>query len=159
MTLFLNSTTNSYARFGSYEAPKYITWSRENRSPLIRIPAASGDYSRMELRSPDPLCNPYLAFTLLLGAGIEGIHNKLELCPPADFNLFTADAETLSKFDVLPKDLGEAVEAAASSAFVARYLPQKTIEKMIASKRSEWLNCEYVGDRVEYEHVRYFSRL
>jgi len=51
------------------------------------------------------------------------------------------------------------VEAAASSAFVARYLPQKTIEKMIASKRSEWLNCEYVGDRVEYEHVRYFSRL
>ncbi|WP_101910529.1 glutamine synthetase family protein [Marasmitruncus massiliensis] len=159
MTLFLNSTTNSYARFGSYEAPKYITWSRENRSPLIRIPAASGDYSRMELRSPDPLCNPYLAFTLLLGAGIEGIHNKLELCPPADFNLFTADAETLSKFDVLPKDLGEAVEAAASSTFVARYLPQKTIEKMIASKRSEWLNCEYVGDRVEYEHVRYFSRL
>jgi len=52
MTLFLNSTTNSYARFGSYEAPKYITWSRENRSPLIRIPAASGDYSRMELPRP-----------------------------------------------------------------------------------------------------------
>lgn len=159
MTLFLNPSTNSYARFGSFEAPNYITWSHQNRSPLIRIPAASGQYSRMELRSPDPLCNPYLAFTLLLGAGLEGIQNGLELSPPADFNLFTAEEESLSKFRVLPQNLGEAAKAAAASEFVARHLPGKTIEKMVTSKQSEWVNCEYAGSRAEYEYMRYFAWL
>lgn len=159
MTLFLNPSTNSYARFGSFEAPNYITWSHQNRSPLIRIPAASGQYSRMELRSPDPLCNPYLAFTLLLGAGLEGIQNGLELSAPADFNLFTAEEESLSKFRILPQNLGEAAKAASDSEFVARHLPSETIEKMVTSKQSEWVNCEYTGNRAEYEYMRYFAWL
>ena len=73
MTAFLNTTAESYLRFGSNKAPKYISWSSENRSQLIRIPAASGEYRRAELRSPDPLCNPYVAFTLLIKAGLRGI--------------------------------------------------------------------------------------
>ena len=71
-----NITTNSYARFGEFEAPKYITWSHQNRSQLVRIPAATGEFSRMELRSPDLSCNPYLAFSLLIHAGLEGIKRK-----------------------------------------------------------------------------------
>lgn len=159
ITLFLNPSTNSYARFGSNEAPSYITWSRENRSPLIRIPAARGDYSRMELRSPDPLCNPYHAFALLLGAGMEGIQNQLELCAPADFDLYTADQATLSKLNILPQNLGDAAKAAAESAFVSRHLPSKTIEKMVESKQNEWKTCSLSGDREKFEHKHYFTRL
>ncbi|MBQ1503859.1 MAG: glutamine synthetase, partial [Oscillospiraceae bacterium] len=91
MTAFLNPTEDSYRRLGSFKAPGYVSWSRENRSQLIRIPAAGGEYRRAELRSPDPAANPYLAFSLLIHAGLEGIENRLPLCAPSDFNLYTAD--------------------------------------------------------------------
>ncbi|MBR3400955.1 MAG: glutamine synthetase, partial [Parasporobacterium sp.] len=95
MTLFLNPMKESYQRFGFHKAPKYISWSSENRSQLIRIPAAFGEYRRCELRSPDPCANPYLAYALLIYAGIDGIRNKLALPDPADLNLFTAGPEVL----------------------------------------------------------------
>lgn len=79
MTVFLNTTEDSYLRFGSNKAPRYISWSSENRSQLIRIPAAEGEYRRAELRSPDPACNPYLAFALIIYAGLDGIRQDMAL--------------------------------------------------------------------------------
>ena len=90
MTAFLNTTPASYQRFGSYKAPRYISWSSENRSQLIRIPAAEGEYRRAELRSPDPICNPYIAYTLLIYAGLDGIRRRAELPASADINFYTA---------------------------------------------------------------------
>ena len=123
MTLFLNPSENSYARFGKSKAPRYISWSEQNRSPLIRIPAAQGEYRRAELRSPDSGTNPYLAFALMIYAGLEGIENKMILPPPADFNLFTATPEQLERFAVLPQSLSEARQTALSSAFIKEKLP------------------------------------
>lgn len=123
MTLFLNPSEKSYARFGKSKAPRYISWSEQNRSPLIRIPAAQGEYRRAELRSPDSETNPYLAFTLMIYAGLEGIENQKELPPAADFNLFTATQEQLSRFAVLPQSLLEARQTAVSSGFIKANLP------------------------------------
>ena len=98
MTVFLNSTESSYRRFGSNKAPKYISWSSENRSQLVRIPAAIGEYRRVELRSPDPSANTYLVFALVIYAVLDGIEHKLEPPAPADINLYKADADTLANF-------------------------------------------------------------
>ena len=97
ITVFLNPLTNSYARFGAFEAPRYLSWSHQNRSQLIRIPAATGAQSRMELRSPDPSCNPHLAFAMLLQAGLDGIRRELPLCPAVDLNLYDAEPGVLEK--------------------------------------------------------------
>ncbi|MGI5893048.1 MAG: glutamine synthetase family protein [Candidatus Merdivicinus sp.] len=128
MTRFLNPLTESYQRFGNYKAPKYISWSHENRSQLIRIPAAQGEYSRAELRSPDPAANPYLAFTLLIYAGLYGISQNLPLMQEADFNLFTASPELLHSFQKIPQSLGEAAEIAAKSSFIRDHLPDPIID-------------------------------
>ena len=124
MTVFLNPTENSYARFGSSKAPSYISWSRENRSQLVRVPAAVGEYRRAELRSPDPMANPYLAFALMIEAGLYGIEKGLELPQPADLNLYQADAETLSAFRRLPQNLAVARRTAAGSEFIRKCLPE-----------------------------------
>lgn len=123
MTVFLNPTENSYQRFGSNKAPSYVSWSSENRSQLVRIPAATGEYRRAELRSPDPTANPYLAFALLIYAGLYGIANQLPLPKAADFNLYKADAATLAQFTPLPRSLAEACRFAAKSDFISQYLP------------------------------------
>ena len=102
LTAFLNPTANSYLRLGSSKAPGYITWSSENRSQLIRIPAAVGEFRRAELRSADPSANPYLAFAMLIYAGRYGIKQGLTLPAPADFNLYTAPAGVLSRYRRLP---------------------------------------------------------
>ncbi|MGN0506191.1 MAG: glutamine synthetase family protein [Lachnospiraceae bacterium] len=127
MTVFLNPCENSYERFGSHKAPGHISWSGENRSQLIRIPAAIGEYRRAELRSPDPALNPYLAFTLLIYAGMYGIRHKLPLPEAADVNLFTADTSVISKYKRLPQSLREASVLAANSEFIAECLPAAII--------------------------------
>lgn len=127
MTLFLNSREDSYRRFGSSKAPRYISWSSENRSQLIRIPAAQGEYRRAELRSPDPLCNPYLAFTLLIRAGLDGIARQLTLPEAADVNFYTAPEEVKARYRTLPETLAEAKAAAAASSFIAGCLPDSII--------------------------------
>ena len=124
MTLFLNPTKNSYKRFGLSKAPGYVSWSHENRSQLIRIPAAIGEYRRAELRSPDPTANPYLVFALLIYAGLYGIENKLPLAPPTDINLFKADQKTLAGFTRLPDTLKAAADLAGNSEFIRRHIPQ-----------------------------------
>ena len=128
MTLFLNPIKESYQRFGFHKAPKYISWSSENRSQLIRIPAAFGEYRRCELRSPDPCANPYLAYALLIYAGIDGIRNKLALPDPADLNLFTAGPEVLEKYDTLPLDLAEAKALAKQSPFIKEHISQAILD-------------------------------
>lgn len=128
MTVFLNPSKQSFHRLGFNKAPKYISWSSENRSQLIRIPAATGEYHRAELRSPDPMANPYIAYTLLIYAGLYGIQNKLELPKPANVNLFTADAETLANYKTLPLSLAEARKRAFDSSFVRDHLPLSLIE-------------------------------
>lgn len=127
MTVFLNTTADSYLRFGSNKAPGYVSWSSENRSQLIRIPAAEGEYRRAELRSPDPLCNPYLAFALLIYAGLDGIRSGMELPPAADINLYTAPDSVRKTYEALPKTLEEAKKMAAESDFIARVVPRSIL--------------------------------
>ena len=123
MTVFFNPTPDSYKRFGSHKAPKYISWSSENRSQLIRVPAAIGIYRRAELRSPDPSANTYLAFALMIHAALEGIQNQLVLPPPVDINLYKADDNTLKNFRQLPKDFKSACMVAANSDFIKKHIP------------------------------------
>ena len=124
---FTNPVPGSYARFGSFEAPRYVAWSHQNRSQLIRIPAAQGEYRRAELRSPDPLCSPYLAFTLLIRAGLDGINRRLVLPDAANVNFYTAPASVRAQFHTLPETLEDAKTAAAGSDFIAQCLPDSII--------------------------------
>ena len=128
LSVFLNPLESSYRRFGCRKAPRHISWSSENRSQLIRIPAASGEYRRAELRSPDPSCNPYLAFALLIYAGLDGIRCRLPLPAPADVNLFTAPESVTSQYRTLPANLDEAKQAARSSEFAAGQLPKRLLD-------------------------------
>ena len=128
MTIFLNPLESSYQRFGNNKAPRYISWSSENRSQLVRVPAAVGEYKRAELRSPDPAANTYLAFALMIYASLYGIQNKLELQDPADINLYKADADTLAKFEQLPENLKSACALANSSDFIKKHIPGAILE-------------------------------
>ena len=128
MTIFLNPLESSYQRFGNNKAPKYISWSSENRSQLVRVPAAVGEYKRAELRSPDPAANTYLAFALMIYASLYGIQNKLELQDPADINLYKADADTLAKFEQLPENLKSACALANNSDFIKKHIPGAILE-------------------------------
>ena len=127
ITLFLNPSEESYRRLGCDKAPRYITWSDENRSQLIRIPAAVGEQRRAELRSADSTANPYLAYALLIYAGLYGISHKLALPPASDFNLYTAPAQTLQTLQALPDSLGEAIALAETSPFVRAHLPESVL--------------------------------
>lgn len=128
ITVFLNPCEQSFERLGKNKAPKYVSWCTENRSQLIRIPAAEKEYRRAELRSPDPMCNPYLAFTLIIYAGLEGIEQKTELIEAADFNLYSAKEDEVKDLLLLPKSLDEAKKVAASSDFVKAHLSKELIE-------------------------------
>ena len=128
ITVFLNPTENSYQRFGANKAPGYISWSSENRSQLVRVPAAAGKYQRVELRSPDPSANTYLAFALLIYAILDGIQNKLELARPADINLYKSDADVLAKFEQLPGDFKSAYASAVNSKFIKKYIPDAILD-------------------------------
>lgn len=127
ITVFLNTDEKSYERFGKCKAPRYISWSAENRSQLIRIPAATGEYRRAELRSPDPMCNPYLAFALLIRVGLDGIRKASVLPPPTDLDLYHADNEVTEKLGLLPQTLSEAGKAASESEFIRSCLPRSVL--------------------------------
>ena len=125
MTFILNPMPNSYERLGKMEAPGFVSWSHQNRSQWIRIPAAEGEFSRMELRAPDPAVNPYLAFALLIEAGLEGVGEKLPLPAATDVDLTNADAAAASCCPRLPLTLLDAVQFAENSAFISRVLPKE----------------------------------
>lgn len=128
MTVFLNPTENSYERFGSNKAPAYISWSKGNRSRLIRVPASIREFHRAELRSPDSCANPYLAFALLIYAGLHGIKNKLTPPSATDKSLLTEAADTLAQYKKLPPSLNEAITSMRESEFIKELLPARIIE-------------------------------
>ncbi|MBR5923727.1 MAG: glutamine synthetase [Clostridia bacterium] len=128
MTLFLNPREDSYKRLGQKKAPKYVSWGKENRSQLIRIPAAEGEYRRAELRSPDPTANPYIAFALLIWAGLYGIKQGKEMPEPIDVNVYKADEENLSYLRKLPGSLEEARRAAQNDDFIKKYIPKAILD-------------------------------
>ena len=127
MTAFLNPTESSYDRFGENKAPGYVSWSKENRSQLVRIPAAVGEYKRIELRSPDPTANPYIAFALIIYAGLHGIKSKPELPEESNINLYKADEETLKKYEKLPSSLEAAKKIASESDFIRNHIPSEIL--------------------------------
>ncbi|MDO4484710.1 MAG: glutamine synthetase family protein [Clostridia bacterium] len=120
ITVFLNTAEASYRRLGNHKAPRFVSWSRENRSQLIRVPAADAVHRRAELRSPDPMCNPYLAYAMIIHAALDGIRRSLTPDSPCDRNLFeSSDATALP---MLPASLTEAKQQAARSSFVKEKL-------------------------------------
>ena len=130
MTAFFNNRPESYLRLGEMKAPKYVTWSPENRSQLIRIPAAKGEYQRVELRSPDPCANPYIAYAMLIYAGLDGIEKKMKCPDPVNLNLYTADSQITDRLEKLPSSLDEAMELARTSEFIKSILPEKLIKSL-----------------------------
>jgi glutamine synthetase len=140
-TAVTNPIVNSYKRIvPGYEAPVYITWSAKNRSSLIRIPATRGQGTRIELRCPDPSCNPYLAFALMLRAGLDGIKNKIDPGEQTNVNIFKlTDKEREAKGILsLPADLKEAVDEMTGSAFVKEALGDHVFSHYICAKNMEW---------------------
>jgi len=156
MTLFLNPIANSYDRFGEFEAPKYVSWSHQNRSQLIRIPAAVGEKVRMELRSPDPSLNPYLAFALIIAAGLDGVESSAALPPAVDADLYRADENVMKALAPLPGSLEEAVALAGASDFVKGVVGERLLAKYMAFKKSEAAAFAACEDKAGFYRDRYF---
>ena len=154
---------NSYKRLvPGYEAPAYIAWGRKNRSALVRIPQAKAgkpSATRLECRFPDPACNPYLAFSVMLAAGLDGIKNKLPVMPITEDNIFhmTHEERAARGIETLPAYLYEAVNLTRNSKLVQKALGKHTFEKFIANKDIEWDN--YRTHVSNYEIERYLSVL
>ena len=156
ITLFLNPLTNSYQRLGKFEAPKYISWSYQNRSQLVRIPAAIGEKVRIELRSPDPTVNPYLAFALIIGAGLDGIEKALPLPPAVNVDLYKANESITNELMSLPDSLDRAIEIAESSEFVKSVIGEEMLFKYIAIKKEEAASYHEAEDKEKFYKDRYF---
>jgi len=142
-TAITNPLVNSYKRLvPGYEAPVYIAWSERNRSPLIRIPARRETGTRVELRSPDPSCNPYLAMAVMLRAGLDGIKNKIQPPEPVDFNIYELSEQERSEkgIDTLPMNLGQAIEEMYKNELVAETLGEHIIKRFYDAKKVEWDN-------------------
>lgn len=160
MTLILNPTVNSYKRLvPGYEAPAYAAWSAKNRTPLVRIPATRGEDTRIELRSPDPSCNPYLALAVCLAAGMDGIRNRIT--PPAgmdmDINRLTPEERKAYGIRRLPVNLMEAVEAFEEDPLMQKVLGEEACRKYAAAKRQEWE--DYHAQISEWELRNYLLRI
>ena len=136
ISAFLNPLPSSYKRLGEMFAPNYVSWSSYNRGQLLKIPRFSGDAARFELRSPDPMINPYLAFSLLIYAGLDGIERQLPLPGPVDFDLSKAAPQITRKMKSLPASFQEAVQLCRNSPFVRKHLPAEAIEAYVARNSS-----------------------
>jgi len=143
-TLVTNQWVNSYKRLlPGFEAPVYLSWARRNRSDLIRIPEYKPGkemHTRIEYRSPDPACNPYLAFAVMLAAGLDGIENERPLPAPVEENVFelSASERAARGIEMLPGSLIEAIETAESSPFLRDALGDHVFESLLRNKRIEW---------------------
>lgn len=138
ITAILNPNENSYSRFGHFEAPLYIGWSKANRSQLIRIPLTSEkSRCRMEIRSPDPSCNQYAALALIIAAGFEGIEKKIALPPELHLDAYTAKPKDLKNVPMLPQSLQEAVRLALQSDFVKKILPEVTLNAFAEAEEQQ----------------------
>jgi len=144
MCAILCPTVNSYKRLVSgFEAPVYITWAAMNRSALLRVPKwfkTKQEAARIELRCPDPSCNPYLAFAVMLKAGLDGIKNNLEPPEPVEENIYTLDDESLANknIDVLPTSLWEALDELKKDKLMQEVLGEHLFERYVDVKTKEW---------------------
>ena len=160
MTAITNPIVNSYKRLvPGYEAPTYIAWSATNRSPLIRVPAARGAGTRVELRCPDCACNPYLAIAVCLAAGLDGIKRKLKPVTSVQKDIFsmTDDEREEIGIESLPKNLYEAIQEMKKSPFVKNVLGKDVYKKYIKAKEDEWM--EYTSQVTDWEIDRYLDRI
>lgn len=163
ITAFANQWVNSYKRLvPGYEAPVYMAWARRNRSALVRVPLykpGKEQATRIELRSPDPACNPYLAFAVMLAAGLEGIEKNYELPEPVEKDIFDLSAEEKAELGIesLPGNLIQAIEKAEQSEVVRRALGDHIFNNFIISKKIEW--DEYRSHVHPYELDKYLSIL
>ncbi|MFB6113846.1 MAG: type I glutamate--ammonia ligase [Halodesulfurarchaeum sp.] len=159
ITAIANPTVNSYKRLvPGYEAPVYIAWSDVNRSALIRKPAArTPAASRIELRSPDPAANPYLALAVMLQAGLDGIERELEEPDPVRENIYEFDEEKREEYgiEVLPENLGQAIDALEADEVIRDALGDHVAEKFVQAKRHEF--AEYRASVSEWELDRYLK--
>ena len=163
ITLITNQWVNSYKRLiEGYEAPVYISWARINRSDLIRVPSfreGKEESVRIEYRAPDPSCNPYLAFSVLLAAGLDGIENNYEAPDPVDINVHLLSQEERRRRNIrtLPGSLLEAIQGAENSDLVKRALGPHVFHSFIQNKQIEWSN--YRAQVTDYEIKRYLPIL
>jgi len=154
---------NSYKRLvPGYEAPVYVSWAERNMSALVRIPTykpGKEEATRIELRFPDPACNPYLAFSVMLAAGLEGIRRKYPLPPEVTDNVYEMNEEERAKANIesLPDDLYEAVKLTEKSEIVKKALGDKVFEFFIRNKKDEW--DEYRKQVTTYEIDKYLAIL
>ena len=159
ITAILNPTINSYKRLvPGYEAPVYMAWSLSNRSALLRVPAKRGISTRVELRSPDPSCNPYLAFATILTACIDGVRNKIEPLKPVDGNIYKFSDKERKKFRIesLPGSLAEALVCMKNSLIIKQALGAHILDEFLTAKEIEWDKFRtYVS---EWEIERYLAR-
>ena len=158
-----NQWVNSYKRLiPGYEAPVYKCWARNNRSALVRVPLSKtgkNESSRIEFRAPDPACNPYLAFSLILAAGLKGIEEGYQLPAEATDNIYalTDEERTAEGIGSLPGSLRDALDAMEHSALVAEALGSHVFENFLVNKRREW--AEYKADVTPFEIARYLGTL
>jgi glutamine synthetase len=136
-----NPTVNSYKRLvPGFEAPTNVAWSERNRSPMIRIPDRRGDGTRCEVRMPDPSCNPYLAFAVMLAAGLDGVERRLDPGPPVNKNVFAMSQREKKRLKIedLPSTLNQALDAMEKDKVVLDTLGSHLSESYIAGKRQHW---------------------
>jgi len=163
ITAITSQWVNSYKRLvPGYEAPVYICWAQMNRSALVRIPMykpGKEKATRIEYRSPDPSCNPYLAFSVMLAAGLEGINKKYKLGEPANDNIYHMSEEEKEKAGIksLPEDLLESIKIAEKSKLIRECLGEKVFEYFIRNKKMEW--NEYKAQVSQYEIDKYLPIL
>ncbi len=158
-TAITNPLVNSYKRLvPEFEAPVYIAWSAQNRSPLIRVPAARGNGTRIELRSADPSANPYLALAVTIAAGLDGVKRGLTPPPAVDGNIYamTAAQRKKQKIGALPASLEEALEELQKDRLVCETLGSHVLEKFVEAKQLEWL--EYKTRVSQWEIDKYLSK-
>ena len=154
-----NPLVNSYKRLvAGYEAPVYVAWSASNRSALVRIPASRGMGTRTEVRCPDPACNPYLAFAMMLGAGLDGIKNDLPVPDAVNVDIFEMTAAEKKEAGIasLPANLYEAVQELKASPIALEALGPHILEKYIEGKEQEWDSFRIAI--TDWEHKTYLSR-
>jgi glutamine synthetase len=163
ITAVTNQWVNSYKRlWGGGEAPAYLTWGHNNRSALVRVPMYKpdkGNSTRVEVRSVDSACNPYLALAVLLAAGLKGIEEGYELPPEAEDDVWSlTDAERRAMgIEPLPSSLGRALELMERSELVAETLGEHVFDFFLRNKRAEWR--EYRQQITQFELDRYLNRL
>ena len=154
-----NPTVNSYKRLVSgYEAPVYIAWALTNRSPLVRVPAKRGASTRLELRNPDPSCNPYLALAVILESGLDGIKKKLNPPHPVDKNIYELDEEKRRQLsiDSLPESIAEAIDYLNKDELIKKSIGSHACKIYMEAKKLEW--DEYKNKITPWEIEQYLTK-